>query len=730
MTKATCLENVKKEEIDFLKKEYFKQIEAHTPEEIRNSRIFHLDNPKPQRVRLTKELIKKHRLKEWLANYRKEAMVSTGGIRGPQNVLYPWDTRYPLNQLGVALATLGKSMVLKEDVTNREINKICSGEVRYNTDDYIKLITRIQGAQGIRTHIPFKRQKTSIWMTSFLIFMLDYDGGEYVTSSHAISSKIATKDLDNQGSQFIPEMAARFVEKIEGILSEAEKKGFDIELADSSSSLIVEDFDGFDLYTDYLRKGVATDTNIRLIKQETGNGLEIMCEYVGGCMHNILPKILKRLGIEKAFVWNNPKQDPFFHGIGKVMKNPKTKKREFYDYGCDTTIKEVTETLGYEKLLKDKPEGYLVLMTDPDGDRLTVGQVESIKRKDKIESLRIPHLKLSKKKIFTYYTPNQSFFLTMNFHASQLKKAGLWDNHPRFIITTTASAASWVEWADKIGIKTISVPVGFKEIASVMKKVEEQIQKNPDKEVKVHDVYGNLINLGVQPRMLFAGEESGGMITGTEELIRSKKGRTALAMREKSAGEAIVIVTAMAAKLHEKKKMLSDYLEEIFQEYDIKKRYDFLTYTRFYNESNPNPEELKKSKAAGEVQRDKIDGFFLSIALSLRFKKITIEQAKEILKEALPSLDFRNLKNIFFVGDGTYINFSDKFVEIRKSGTDAMVKTYGCGENKENCLRYIETIAAYDGSITPKFKKYVPSEIYRTAHETALRLLREFQENV
>ena len=40
----------------------------------------------------------------------------------------------------------------------------------------------------------------------------------------------------------------------------------------------------------------------------------------------------------------------------------------------------------------------------------------------------------------------------------------------------------------------------------------------------VQDVYGETVSLGVQPRLIFAGEESGGMITGPEELIQSSRG--------------------------------------------------------------------------------------------------------------------------------------------------------------------------------------------------------------
>ena len=172
---------------------------------------------------------------------------------------------------------------------------------------------------------------------------------------------------------------------------------------------------------------------------------------------------------------------------------------------------------------------------------------------------RIESLDLGNGRILSIYTPNQSFLMNMNFYANQLKTIGVWEAHPRFIIKTTPSAIAWDEWAHRNGVKVINVPVGFKEIAAIMKKVERQLSNSPDKPVVVKDVYGEPINLGVQPRLLFGGEESGGMITGSEELIQSQNGRTAIAMREKSAGESMVLVAALAAHCKAKGFHLSDY---------------------------------------------------------------------------------------------------------------------------------------------------------------------------
>ena len=58
---------------------------------------------------------------EWFAGYAKEAKVSTAGIRGPQNILYPQDTRFPNNLVGIFLATLAKAIVAREKYEGKEV---------------------------------------------------------------------------------------------------------------------------------------------------------------------------------------------------------------------------------------------------------------------------------------------------------------------------------------------------------------------------------------------------------------------------------------------------------------------------------------------------------------------------------------------------------------------------------------------------------------------------------
>lgn len=677
-------------------------------------------------------------LRKWLANYKKEARISTAGIRGPNNILYPQDTRNPIHLYGIMLATLGKALVLKDRYPGLPLHKIAASEVRYNSATYVELIARVQAAQGITTHVTENYGTLTIWITSFLAFMWKLVGAEYVTSSHGISTKNATKDLTDEGGQFLPEESEQFVRKIEEIFSAIERDGsYDVPIANAGSPLIDQGLlvlsdQGTRLYVDYLKKGIATPRNLGLLR---GVGRKIVIDTVGGSMLSQMEPILAQLMVDGAFEWLHGAQDPFFHGIGKEwVWDEKNGRWAYNDLSADTSITKVdasghiklpvVETMGYDRKLAGKPVGTVVLMTDPDGDRLITCQIEPASRRDDLDRLGIAYMALPEGRVLAVYMPNQSFLLTMAFQAQSLKRMELWDDHPRFMIKTTASAASWDEWATANAVKVVNVPVGFKEIAAMMRKVEKQLAENPDQDVIVEDVFGQSINLGKNPRLLFAGEESGGEIFGPEELIEGFGGRKAIAMREKSAGEALVITAAMAADMELQGKYLSEYLGDVFEQNDIVRRYDYRHDQNYYNESEPDPTIRDAAKAAGEKLKTANEIFFLSIALAVREGKITHAQAVDILAEAFPALEFRaegsKLERVDFVGDGTYLLFQDKFVEIRPSGTDAKSKGYAAGNNKPEAIRYATVLASYDGARTPLHQALIPETDFDAAKENSL----------
>lgn len=725
-----------------LEKSLFESVDSKTPDYIKKNKLVDLGNKNEFTFRLTKENLEPYNeqtnpdglnLKDWFKGYAKEAEVSTAGIRGPQNILYPHDTRFPINLIGIMLATEAKALVAKELYPDNEIIKLAGCEVRYNSQEFLELIARIQAAHGIKTLVPVDRKTIPIWMASFLAFKLDLLGGEYITSSHGISVKNATKDLNSQGSQYLPEESMLFVDKIKYIFDEVEKNGYyDIKIAANDNPLISQAEmkslnDGVELYKQYLLDGVAKDANLNLIKNSDD---KIVIENVGGSAYGTLSRILKELGIEDKYVWMNKEEDPFFHSIGKYDTDPKGNKT-FYDYSVDATVLSkdkdgktyfpVIKSLHYDENLKNCPIGTAVLITDPDHDRLTVCQIESDDKIQYLKSLGIDYVALDKGRILTVFTANQSFLMIMDFWMQQLKNECLFENHPRFMIKTTASARSWDEWAKKNNIKVVNVPVGFKEIANVMKKVEKQIMDNPDKEVVVTDVLGNDINLGVNPKLIFGGEESGGMIIGSEELIKSLSGRAAIAMREKSATEAIIVASALAAYLKKQGSSMSEYLDNVFKNNEIISKFDIREDISYYNESEPDIEKLKQAKVAGEAQRTKNDVFYLTMAVAKKAGKMTLEQIREILADTFKDLNFDNLTDVKFVGDGTYLEFDDKFIEIRPSGTDAKTKAYGAGASKEEIKKFAQKMGNYSGDLTDLYKKYVDMNLYDNAKDLSLK---------
>ena len=104
-----------------LEKELFKNVYDKTPDYIKNLNLFDFNNENEftfilKRAYLypqSKENPEGVGLIEWFVNYKREAQVSTAGIRGPQNILFPQDTRFPINLVGIILATLAKALVAR-----------------------------------------------------------------------------------------------------------------------------------------------------------------------------------------------------------------------------------------------------------------------------------------------------------------------------------------------------------------------------------------------------------------------------------------------------------------------------------------------------------------------------------------------------------------------------------------------------------------------------------------
>ena len=118
------------------------------------------------------------------------------------------------------------------------------------------------------------------------------------------------------------------------------------------------------------------------------------------------------------------------------------------------------------------------------------------------------------------------------------------------------------------------------------------------------------------------------------------------------------------------------------------------------------------------------------MAIALRANAISVDDIKNILNNKFNSegLTFDNLKSVKFVGDGTYLEFDDKYIEIRPSGTDAKTKAYGGGLNKDDIEKYAAILGNYSGERTEMHQKYIPNEIYQNAKDMAMEYYLAFVE--
>lgn len=723
---------------------FLEQVEKDTPERVKTAPIIDLNNKNEFTFTLKREHLDDFDpngeglgIQKWFNLYKEEAKVSTAGIRGLQNPLYPWDTRYPLNLIGVMLATMGKVLVAQDTPSKKE--KVVACEVRYNSKQYVELIARIQAAYGIKTHVTKEYETIPIFLISFIIFMNDLYGGEYVTSSHAMAKKIATKDLNTQGSQYIPSESLLFVNKVEKILNIVKEKGeYTIKISADQDEYITSDFlssieNGISDYVKYLKSGIATPENIQNISKLKN---KVVIDTVGGSFTNTFGPVLSKLGIREKFDFVHSTEDPFNHEVGKTIAD----NGAFFDWSCDTTIMKadlntldiktpVVNTVDYKSILANYPTGTVLLMTDPDADRLVTSYIDSANNAEKLKSMGLVYTVLDNDRLLVILTPNQSFLMNIDFQQKALSESGLWGKYDWFILKTSASQRSWDEWAMSHNTPVVNTPVGFKELADTMINIEKKMEKEPGKSVHIRDVFGNTHDLGTNPRMLFAGEESGGEIFGPPELITSKAGRKAISMREKSAGEATIITAAMVSWLEDKGVTITDYLQSIFVDNRITSKYEIRVDQKYYNESEPDINKLLRDKELGMIAKTKNNSFFLSLALGYRDKIITLEQVKAILAECFTTLNFDDLKNIYFCGDGTYILFESKCLEVRPSGTDAVNKGYAFGIDQWECIKYAQAFASYTGERTPLHSTSIPLDFYNNVEKYAFDIYSDYKAN-
>jgi phosphomannomutase len=638
----------------------------------------HIRIPEDQDVRLvyTKSFFEKNGLFKWISDFK----LGTAGYRDTINMTDFFSTDAPYNAHTIMIVAEAMARIYnKKGYGSAHLG----GEVRRYTPEIITLIGRIFASHGVTVHLNADKGTTPIWATSFGVFYNELDGGANITASHSQNFKQGFKPVDEKGMQLLG-VADEIRDEVKRIGKEAESGSFSIPLSAANSPLIQKDFRYLEPYADYL-KDIIPEEALRLIREAQDAGMKAGVSTVGGSMHENSQALFERFGIKTGqggliqyMHWE--KRDDF-HKVGEIGGE---------NYGCDPTKPIIYRNIGLkEKLLSG--EIHFGFIWDPDGDRYNIVTIApaSVKKRAEESGLEVESVTGSDRCI-VYFKPNQIYFLNAALKLEMLAESGDLFKNDQVIGTTYPTSKSIGELADVFNkkyakefartgtrIRVFNTPVGFKYFGEMVGDIEAQLDQG--REVVLKDVTGKEVSLGRSPRILIMAEESGGAAMGsaTWRLSKGKK-RKSLAMKEKDGMQIALMNLGVMSKLFLEKKSFAELYVEKIEEYDIQHRYYQRIDKTLFDESLVG-EARETAKAVGNKAKDYTIDAFKALTL-MKSPRDELEALQNLVGEGVRVPE---IKRVFWAGDGTYIDFGTLWFELRASGTDAVLRFYIEGKDKD-----------------------------------------------
>ncbi|MDB4443998.1 hypothetical protein N9174_01490 [bacterium] len=627
-------------------------------------------------INYTKNFMEKNGLFKWIEEFK----LGTAGYRDTMDLDNLFKTDAPYNAHTIMM--IAEAMARIYD--RRGYGSIhLGGEVRRFTAEIIQLLSRIFAAHGITVHLHADKETTPIWASSFGVFYNELDGGANVTASHSQNFKQGFKPIDEKGMQLLG-MADEIRDEVRKMGEEVKGGGLLIALGSNSSPHIKEDFHYIDAYAEYL-KDIVPDEAIKLIQQAQDAGMKIGVSTVGGSMYENSKPIFHHLGIttgsDGMIRYMHWEKSDDFHRVGEIDGG---------NYGCDPTKPIIYRNIGLkERLLEGEIDfGFI---WDPDGDRYNMVTISDASTADRASQTGLEVERIAKRdKCIIYFKPNQIYFLNTALKLEMLAKSGELFSYDFVIGTTYPTSRSIGELAGVFNLKyapeftkrgtnirVFQTPVGFKYFGNMVGDIENQLQRGG--EVALRDVTGERISLGRNPRILIMAEESGGAAMGGSDWAVSKNGkRRSLAMKEKDGMQIALMNLGIMSKLFLEKKSYAELYIEKIEGYDIQFRHYNRIDKMLFDEALMGPARETARKVGNDVKSYMVE----------TFKSFTDGKSTEQVREELQRLvgdhvSIPAIKKVFWAGDGTYIDFGQFWFELRASGTDAVLRFYIEGKEKD-----------------------------------------------
>ena len=394
-----------------------------------------LNSPKVSEA--TKEELRKMSQAQKDDAFFKDVEFGTAGMRG---VLGPGTNR--LNEFTVRKATVGFARYLLELFKDaKEMGVVISHDNRHQSREFTLLSAKVLNEFGIKAYIFDALRPTP--ELSFAVRYLKACGGIMITASHNPKEYNGYKVYDETGCQLVPEKIKRLLELIEALPNELE---VEYKVADKPGETVVLDSSVDDEY-------VRLCESIAINKDLDKTNFKIVFTPNHGTSYVPSMRIFKDLGYDIVPVLSQCDPDPDFSGT--LSPNPEDPRS--YIEGL--------------KLAKEVGAKLLV-MTDPDGDRVGLGYLASDGS-------------------YQTFTGNQSAAMLLDYILSERKKRGeLSDNGVMYNTIVTSSLGK--EIAESYGVKTEQFLTGFKFIGNRID-YYEKLGKGPHFEFGYEESYGCLI---------------------------------------------------------------------------------------------------------------------------------------------------------------------------------------------------------------------------------------------
>ena len=534
--------------------------------------------------------------KEIEDRFYKELEFGTAGLRG---IIGAGTNR--MNQYTVGKATQGlANYILEQGTENKGV--AISYDSRKMSKEFSMQTALILCANGIKTYL-FESLRP-VPELSFAIRELQCTAGIMITASHNPPKYNGYKVYWDDGAQIVSPRDKDIIAKVRAVESFSEIKQISEEEAKNKGLL---NFVGKEMDDQYIEKLKSLILNPEIVKEQ-GKKLKVVYTPLHGTGNMVAERLLNEIGIENLYVVPEQKEPD---GNFPTVDYPNPEDPKAFKLALE---------------LAKKVDADVVLATDPDADRLGI------------------FAKDSKTSEYKNYTGNMSALLIAEYRISQMKEKGILPKNG-MMITTIVSSNLTKAIGEYYGLEVIEVLTGFKNIGAVMRKAEE----NKDKEY------------------VFGFEESYGCLIG--DYARDKDGIAA------------VMALCEAACYYQSKGMtLWDQMIAIYEKYGYYKE----TQVSIVREGAEGAEEIKQMMTnTRNKDIEKIGDYKV-----LTFKDIEKDYVKNMItgeesKSGLPK------SNVLY-----YELEDNNWCCIRPSGTEPKIKLYmGVkGKTDEEATRKLEDL--------------------------------------